>query len=82
MAHVAAALPNHIMMEAAMLGRSDGLVHSHTIDSGWIMLSDGPGLGIEFDVARIHHLALGARWARERRIMGAQAWRRADRNSV
>lgn len=57
-----------------MLGRSDGLVHSHTIDSGWIMLSDGPGLGIEFDVARIHHLAarqLGGRasaglWGRRR----------------
>ncbi len=82
MAHEAAALPNRIMMEAAMLGRSDGLVYNHTIDSHWIMLSDGPSLGIEFDVARICQVAVRRRGGCARRIMGAQAWRWAYRNSV
>ncbi len=57
MAHVAAALPNHNMMECAMLGRSDGLIGQHSIEDGWITLSDRPGLGIEFDMARLEQLS-------------------------
>jgi L-alanine-DL-glutamate epimerase-like enolase superfamily enzyme len=58
MAHLAAALPNHVMMECAMLGRSDGVLGHHAIEDGWITLSDRPGLGIEFDPARLQALAV------------------------
>ena len=57
MAHLAAALPNHNMMECAMLGRGDGIIGQHEIEDGWITLSDRPGLGIEFDMARLAQLA-------------------------
>lgn len=60
MAHAAAAMPNHIMMECAMLGRSDGLIGGHPIEDGWITLSDRPGLGIEFDLERLKQLAVEA----------------------
>ena len=74
MAHLAAALPNHVMMECAMLGRSDGVVAQHVVEDGWITLTDRPGLGIEFDSARLQALAVetpsrGARagsWGRRR----------------
>ena len=74
MAHVAAALPNHVMMECAMLGRGDGLIGKHEIVDGWITLSDRPGLGIEFDEARLAQLAIdgpskaakAGSWARRR----------------
>ena len=74
MAHVAAAIPNHIMMECAMLGRGDGLIGKHEIVDGWITLSDRPGLGIEFDEARLAQLtvdgpskaAKAGSWARRR----------------
>ncbi len=56
MAHVAAALPNHNMMECAMLGRGDGIIGTHSIEDGWITLGDRPGLGIEFDMARLNQL--------------------------
>jgi hypothetical protein len=58
MAHLAAALPNHVMMECAMLGRGDGMIAHHVVEDGWITLSDRPGLGIEFDVARLQALAV------------------------
>jgi L-alanine-DL-glutamate epimerase-like enolase superfamily enzyme len=60
MAHLAAALPNHVMMECAMLGRSDGVIAHHVVEDGWITLTDRPGLGIEFDPARLRALAVDA----------------------
>ena len=60
MAHLAAALPNHVMMECAMLGRGDGVVSHHVVEAGWITLTDRPGLGIEFDLARLRALAVDA----------------------
>ncbi len=71
MAHVAAVLPNHIFMECAMLGRSDGLIGNHPITDGWITLSDRPGLGIEFDEARLRAMPLttggkAGSWGRRR----------------
>ena len=60
MAHLAAALPNHVMMECAMLGRGDGVVAHHVVEDGWITLTDRPGLGIEFDLARLQALAVDA----------------------
>jgi L-alanine-DL-glutamate epimerase-like enolase superfamily enzyme len=60
MAHLAAALPNHVMMECAMLGRGDGVVSHHLVEDGWITLTNRPGLGIEFDVPRLQALAVEA----------------------
>jgi L-alanine-DL-glutamate epimerase-like enolase superfamily enzyme len=48
-AHVAAALPNHIMMEVLEAGRHALMRVDNHIEDGWIVLGDKPGLGIEFD---------------------------------
>ncbi len=52
MAHLAAALPNHWMMEVVGAGREKVFkkVDNH-IEDGWIVLGDAPGLGLEFDDA-------------------------------
>ena len=49
MAQVAAALPNHSMMEVVDPGREHCLNFDHYIDDGFIILSDAPGFGIEID---------------------------------
>jgi L-alanine-DL-glutamate epimerase-like enolase superfamily enzyme len=49
MAHVAATLPNHIMMEVLDNGRDQVLTHTHDIEDGWIVLNEEPGLGFTFD---------------------------------
>lgn len=48
-AHIAAALPNHTMMEVVDPGREHCLIFDHHIDDGHIVLSDAPGVGIEVD---------------------------------
>lgn len=60
MAHLAAALPNHLMMEVLDAGVDQGVIHRHAIEDGYIVLSDDPGLGIAFDQARL------AAWAADR----------------
>jgi len=59
MAHLAAALPNHMLMEVVGAGREQGmsLVDNH-IEDGWIVLGDAPGLGIAFDEAKLASLAV------------------------
>lgn len=59
MAHLAAVLPNHIMMEVVGAGREVGmsLVDNH-IEDGWIVLGDKPGLGIAFDEAALDRYAV------------------------
>jgi L-alanine-DL-glutamate epimerase-like enolase superfamily enzyme len=49
LAHVAAVLPNHIMMEYLDNGRDAVLTHTHPIVDGHIQLNDEPGLGFVFD---------------------------------
>ncbi|MFH1085356.1 MAG: mandelate racemase/muconate lactonizing enzyme family protein [Chloroflexota bacterium] len=49
MAHVAAALPNHLMMEVLDAGRAQIMTVDNHIEDGWIVLGDAPGLGIAFD---------------------------------
>ena len=49
MGHLAAVLPNHIMMEVLDNGRDAVLTHTHDIEDGWIVLNDEPGLGFTFD---------------------------------
>jgi L-alanine-DL-glutamate epimerase-like enolase superfamily enzyme len=58
MAHLAAALPNHNMMEALEAGADAGLVHGHTIEDGCIVLSDDPGLGLAFDPDKLKAWAI------------------------
>lgn len=49
MAHVAAALPNHLTMEVVDPGREHCLSFDSQIEDGFIVLGESPGLGIEVD---------------------------------
>jgi len=53
MAHVAAALPNHNMMEVLDAGADQGMIHNHKVEDGYVVLSDDPGIGITFDEAKL-----------------------------
>ncbi len=53
MAHLAAALPNHWMMEVVGAGREAFLKVDNHLEDGWIVLGDKPGLGIEFDEEKL-----------------------------
>jgi L-alanine-DL-glutamate epimerase-like enolase superfamily enzyme len=48
-AHVAAVLPNHLMMEVVDAGRDAVFTSDHSIRDGAIVLGEAPGLGITFD---------------------------------
>ena len=67
MAHLAAALPNHWMMEVVGAGREKALKVDNHIEDGWIVLGDKPGLGIEFDEQMLEQ------WAVEAASPGSQA---------
>ena len=56
MAHVAAALPNHIHMEVVAAGRDAAMHVDNFIDDGWIMLGEAPGLGIEYQESELAKL--------------------------
>jgi len=56
MAHLAAALPNHLSMEVVDPGREHCLRFSHHIEDGCIVLSEEPGLGVEVDEAKLKAL--------------------------
>jgi len=58
MAHLAAALPNHWMMEVVDVGRDIAMQADQRIENGWIVLGDSPGLGITYDEARLNELAV------------------------
>lgn len=49
MAHLAAALPNHLMMEVIDAGWERVFSTDAKIEDGWIVLGDAPGLGISVD---------------------------------
>lgn len=53
MAHVAAALPNHVMLELFGVDYAPYVTSDTRIEDGWIVLGDRPGLGIEFDPERL-----------------------------
>lgn len=53
MAHLAAALPNHLAMEVVDPGREPCFTFDSHIEDGWIRLGDKPGLGIEIDEAKL-----------------------------
>ncbi len=58
MAHLAAALPNHIMMEVVAAGREAVFSVDNHIEDGWIVLGDSPGLGITFDEEKLERFAV------------------------
>ena len=59
-AHVAAVLPNHLMMEVIDAGRDAVFRSDHRLEDGWIVLGNDPGLGITFDEERLATLAVDA----------------------
>ena len=56
MAHLAAALPNHLSMEVVDPGREQCLNFDNAIEDGFIVLGDKPGLGIEVDEEALRQL--------------------------
>ena len=56
MAQVAAALPNHNMMEVVDSGREQCIKFDSYIDDGYIHLSEAPGWGIEIDEQALKNL--------------------------
>lgn len=57
MAHVAASLPNHSMMEVVDPGREKAFAKwDNYIDDGWIIIGQEPGLGIEVDEEKLSKL--------------------------
>lgn len=56
MAQVAAALPNHSMMEVVDPGREHCLRFDNRVEDGHIVLGDAPGFGIEVDEAKLREL--------------------------
>lgn len=59
MAHLAAALPNHMMMEVVDAGRDACFTADNRIEDGWIILGDSPGLGIVFDQEKLDKFSIG-----------------------
>jgi L-alanine-DL-glutamate epimerase-like enolase superfamily enzyme len=53
MAHVAAALPNHTMMEVVDPGREHCLKFDSYIEDGFIHLSEAPGFGVSVDEQKL-----------------------------
>ena len=56
MAHLAAALPNHISMEVVDPGREHCINFDSHIENGSVALGEAPGLGIEVDEDKLAHL--------------------------
>ncbi len=57
MAHLAAALPNHNMMEIVDPGREDAFESwNNHIEDGWIVIGNTPGLGISINTDKINAL--------------------------
>lgn len=61
MAHFAAVLPNHVWMEVVDNGRDLVFDIDTKVEDGWIVLGDSPGLGIEFDTAKLSQYAVTGR---------------------
>ena len=67
-AHIAAVLPNHLMMEVLDVGRDAVFTTGHTIADGEILLGETPGIGLIFDEERL------AEHAVDRPSAGPWAW--------
>ena len=58
MAHAAAVIPNHVMMEVVDFGNDIAMIADQRIEDGWIVLGDSPGLGIEYDMEKLKTLTI------------------------
>lgn len=58
MAHLAAALPNHMMMEVLAAGRDVGFTTDMRIEDGWMVLGDAPGFGLPFNEETLEDLSV------------------------
>ncbi len=56
MAHLAAALPNHSMMEVVQAGREVCFTVDTHIEDGYVVIGETPGLGIVFDEDKLKAL--------------------------
>jgi L-alanine-DL-glutamate epimerase-like enolase superfamily enzyme len=56
MAHLAAAIPNHVGLEVLECGREQCMKYDNRIEDGFIVLGETPGLGIEIDQAALAKL--------------------------
>jgi L-alanine-DL-glutamate epimerase-like enolase superfamily enzyme len=72
MAHLAAALPNHMMMEAVQAGRSACFTVDTRIEDGYIVIGETPGLGMVFDEQKLARLAVSD----ESRVVPSAGWGR------
>jgi L-alanine-DL-glutamate epimerase-like enolase superfamily enzyme len=72
MACLAAALPNHMMMEVPAIGLEAAMTFDTRIEDGWIVLSDRPGHGVGFDEQKLAQFKVDA----PSREAGAIAWGR------
>ena len=57
LAHVAAALPNHLMMEVVDAGRDNWFKVDSHIEGGDVVLGDRPGLGWTLDLRKLEELS-------------------------
>jgi L-alanine-DL-glutamate epimerase-like enolase superfamily enzyme len=57
LAHVAAALPHHLMMEVVDAGRDNWFKVDSRIEGGYVVLGDRPGLGWTLDFAKLEELS-------------------------
>ena len=69
LAHIAAALPNHLMMEVVDAGFEGPAMVDSRVEGGWILLGDSPGLGLTFDPDVLRRLTVDEPSA-EARMMG------------
>jgi L-alanine-DL-glutamate epimerase-like enolase superfamily enzyme len=58
MAHLAAALPNHMMIEIVEAGRDVCFSVDTKIEDGCVVLGETPGLGLQFDEEKLQELAV------------------------
>jgi L-alanine-DL-glutamate epimerase-like enolase superfamily enzyme len=61
MAHVAAALPNHLMMEVKDLAPPPGVKIDNRFEDGFIVIGDSPGWGITVDEQEVARLQAKAK---------------------
>ena len=57
-AHLATALPNHMMMEVVAAGRDICFTADSRIEDGWIVLGNTPGIGIIFNEEKLRELSV------------------------
>lgn len=72
MAHLAAALPNHMMMEVVDVGIDAFMQVDNRIEDGWIVLGDSSGLGITIDEKKLERFLV----EKPSPEAGSNPWRR------